>query len=124
MKSLITKFEQTGICEVSTQKVVQAWNDKFSISKYHDRFTLVKQGKGDNCAKVQISTEQANEIITTLNLLPIQSSTFRNAKTYRSTKNIISEIKRFEDIKTQKEQEIQVLDSVISEYENALTNKE
>ena len=123
MKKLITKFEETGICEVDTEKVSKAWTNKFSISQYHEKFTLVKQYRGENCAKVQIAENQANEIIEKLKLLPIQSGLFRHAKTYRTESNIISEMERIQKIQTEKQNELGVINSIINEFKSALAKK-
>jgi hypothetical protein len=125
MEKLITKFQQTGICEVDVNKVAKAWNDKFSISQYDDKYTLVRQARKNSpsAAKVQISKEQAKEIIKTAKLLPIDSGIFRSAKTYRSESNIISEIKRIEAIQSEKQAELQTINTIVREYKNALTHK-
>jgi hypothetical protein len=126
MEKLITKFQQTGICEVDVNKVSKAWNDKFSISQYDEKYTLVKQYRKNSpsAAKVQISKEQAEEIIKAAKLLPINSGIFRSAKTYRSESNIISEIKRIEQIQSEKQSELQTINTIVREYKTALTHKQ
>lgn len=123
MKKLIKKFEETGICEVDTERVSKAWTNKFSISQYNEQYTLVKQGRGENCAKVRIAEKQANEIIDKLKLLPIQSGVFRYAKTYRTESNIISEMERIQKIQTAKHLELGIINSLISELKSALSKK-
>lgn len=120
MKKLITNFQQTGNCVVDIKKVVKAWNNKFSISQFDDKYTLVKQSTKSTCAKVQISRKQAEEIISNLNLRLIKSSIFRSGKIYRSEQNIISEIERFEKLALEKSTELEMLKSVISEYKSSL----
>lgn len=123
MKKLITEFNQTGDCKIDVAKVVKAWNDKFSISQYHEEYRLIKQGRGQNCAKVTISKEQAEILIDKLKLLPIQSGMLRFGKTYRTESNIISEKNRIQKILDEKQNEIEVLRSVISEFNGALAKK-
>jgi hypothetical protein len=121
MKELIINFEQTGICEVATEKVIKKWTDKFSISQYHEEYTLVKQGRGTNYAKIRISQTQAEEIIVGLNLLPIKSGLLRNAKTFKTRDIIISEINRISKIQQEKQEELYSIISIINEYKQALT---
>ncbi len=120
MKELITKFEQTGICEVDVDKVVKVWTDKFSISQYRHKFTLVKNSKKDNCEKTEISAEQANQIISRLNLVPIQSCLFVNGKTYRTASNILSEIVRISKIQEEKQAELNAISRYLYDYRQAL----
>lgn len=126
MEKLITKFQQTGICEVDVNKVAKAWNNKFSISQYEEKYTLVKQHRKNSpsSAKVQISKIQAEEIIKAAKLLPIYSGIFRNARTYRSESNIISEIERISKIQSEKQAELQTINTIVREYKNALTHKQ
>ncbi len=98
MKELIRKYDESGICEVDTDKVAAAWNDRFSISQFHEKYRLVEQIElfKEDAHKVAISQEQALEIIAKVNLLPIYSSLFRHGTTWRSESNIISERDRIE----------------------------
>jgi len=123
MKKLITEFNETGACEIDIAKVVKAWTDKFSISKYHEEYRLIKQGRGQNASKITISKEQAVLLIDKLKLLPIQSGLLRFGKTYRTEKNIISEKNRIQKILDEKEDELQVIRSVIDEFNCALAKK-
>ena len=127
MEELIKTFNETGNCEVDTDKVANAWNDKFSISQWHDEYRLIEYIElfKEEAYKITISKEQAMEIIEKVKLLPIQSSFFRNGKTWRSESNIISEKNRIENLLKDKTdvQEIRVLRDVISEFNGALANK-
>jgi hypothetical protein len=124
MKKLITKFQTTGICEVDVNKVVDAWTHKFMISKYHEQYTLIRFGRGQNRAKVEISPKQAMEIIAGAKLLPIKDSLFVHATTYRSESNILSEIERFKEIEKEKISEVRVISSVLSQYKQAHTRND
>ena len=108
---------------MDTERDSKAWTNKFSISQYNEQYTLVKQGRGENCAKVRIAEKQANEIIDKLKLLPIQSGVFRYAKTYRTESNIISEMERIQKIQTAKHLELGIINSLISELKSALSKK-
>lgn len=123
MKKLITEFNQTGNCTIDVVKTVKAWTDKFSISQYHEEYRLIKQGRGQNYAKITISKEQAEILIDKLKLLPIQSRMLRHGKTYKTESNIISEKNRIQKIVDEKHKEIQVLHSVIFEFNGALANR-
>jgi hypothetical protein len=124
MKKLITEFNQTGNCIIDVAKVVKSWNDNFSISQYHEDYKLVKQFRGNSYAKVMISKEQAEILIDKLKLLPIQSGMLRFGKTYRTESNVISEMERIQEVLAEKQNEIQVLRSVISEFTDALDKKQ
>jgi hypothetical protein len=119
MKKFITHFVETGPCTVNVNKVVKAWDNKFSISRYHDKYTLVR-GKGERCAKITITSEQAKEIISKAKLLPIQDSFFRHGVTFRSKENIESELARLENIEQEKATELKVISGVVREYRTAL----
>lgn len=124
MKKFIINFQETGICEVNVSKLVKDWSNKFSISQFNDKYTLVKQGKGERHAKVEISEAQALEIIKEAKLLKIQSSLFKSGKTYKSKGNILSEISRLSSIIEEKSSEVTVLEEVLSEYVNAMNSVE
>lgn len=128
MKDFITKFKDTGPCEVDVQKIAEAWNDKMSISQWKDDFTfieVVELFKEETDTKVKITKEQALEIISKAKLLPIQSDIFKSGVTWRSETNISSEIKRFKKVLEEKvhPEEIKALKSIIACYEEALTHK-
>ena len=138
MEDLIVEFKQTGPCTVDVDKVVNAWTDEFSISQWEEEYRLIK-GNKEECAKVTITPEQAKEIISKAKLLPIKSSLFRSGVTHRSKSNIESEMKRIQgiyeqkrteylDIKNplemhEKQQELGIIKSVITEFENALKHQ-
>lgn len=124
---IIKTFNETGICEVHVDRVVDAWNDRFSISQYNDddEYKIIKQVElfKEDAWKVTISKEQAAEIIDKLKLLPIQSSFFTRSKTWRSENSIISEKNRIENILNEKLQEIKVIRDIIGEFNSALAKK-
>lgn len=122
MRKFITKFQDVGICEVNVFKVVKNWSNKFFISQWDDKYTLVKQGRGERHAKVHISKEQALEIIEKANLFPI-SGFFKSGKTYRSKHNILSEIDRLSKILDEKNIEIQNIKEIIQQYNFAISEE-
>lgn len=127
MEELIKDFKDTGNCIIDIDKVISAWNDKFCISQWHEEYRLIEYIElyKEDAYKVGISKEQAMEIIEKLKLLPIRSSLFRYATTWRSKNNIISEKIRIENLLKNKTdfQEIKVLRDVISEFNEALSNE-
>lgn len=130
MTEYIVKFQETGPCEVDVEKVAKIWNDRFCISRWHDNYRLVEYlvvGK-EECYKIEITQEQAQQIIKTVNLLPIQSSLFRFGITYRTESNIVTERDRLIAIVAEKsvegnEKELKVLMEVVEEYNVALSKK-
>lgn len=120
MKKLITNFQQIGVCEVDVDKVVKAWTDKFMISQYHDDYTLVKFSRGANKVQVKISKKQAEEIISKLNLCTIKSTMLVYGKTYRTKPYIVSEINRLLKLTEEKENELNILNGCIYEFQKAI----
>lgn len=127
MEELIKEFKETGNCIVDVDKVISSWNDKFCISQWHEEYRLIEYIElyKEDAHKVGISKEQALEIIEKLKLLPIRSSFFRSATTWRSKSNIVSEKNRIENLLKDKTdfQEIKVLRDVISEFSEALSKE-
>lgn len=121
MQELIKEFKETGPCVVDVEKVVSAWNDKFSISQYGDKYTLVEQVElfKEERYKVVIPEEQASEIIKKAGLLQIKSPVFSRASTYRSRSNIVSEIERLEKL-TVNDDFHHVIKDTIQSYKKAL----
>ena len=78
MQELIKEFKETGPCLVDVEKVVSAWNDKFFISQYQDKYTLIEQIElfKEERYKCVISEEQAVDIIKKASLLQIKSTFF------------------------------------------------
>jgi hypothetical protein len=124
MEELIKTYNETGNCEVDVDKVVNTWNDKFSISQWNKEYRLIEQIKllEEPAYKVGISEEQALEIIFKLKLLPIQNGFFSSGKTWRSKSNIISEKERIKKIITQSNDsnQIKILSDINSEFDRAL----
>jgi hypothetical protein len=77
IKSVITRYVEVGECEVDVEEVIRQWGDRWFISQWHDKYTLV-----GNEIKVVISKRQAKEIIVELDLMPFQSEVFKNGKTW------------------------------------------
>jgi hypothetical protein len=121
MQELIKEFKETGPCLVDVEKVVSAWNDKFFISQYQDKYTLIEEIElfKEEHYKCVISEEQAVDIIKKASLLQIKYTFFKQASTYRSRSNIISEIDRLEKILNEGKL-TQVLKDTIDSYKEAL----
>lgn len=124
MEELIKQYKETGPCEVHVDKVVSSWDDRFSISQWHEEYRLIEQLQllKEEAYGVTISKQQAEEIITKSKLLPVKSTMFRNAKTWRNRENIVREKDRIEGLLKDKEdpQEIRVLSEIVREFEEAL----
>ncbi len=122
MKNVIKNYVITGPCTLYVDKLVKLWNDKFSISQWHDEYRLVKsRGKGESL-KATISTEQALEIIKKLNLLPVHDTLFKNGKSWKTKLTISSDRNKLIELLELKYQEINVLNRALSECECALQN--
>ena len=120
---LISKFQDTGECEVYVDKVVKTWNEKtFAISQYQEEYTLIKYrlNSASTRLKCKISEAQAKEIIEKLHLAKIVNSMFRSASTYRSREHVISEIIRLAKIEAKKIEELSFLTRCKAEFQMAL----
>ncbi len=122
MSKYITEFNTTGISTVNVDKICKDWDDRFVIYVYNnEKYTFVVTGRGrrkkTNFCKTEISEKQAYQIIANLNLLYIQDSTFRSAGAYHALGYIKSEFERISLIKSTKERELSVIDSVLKNYE-------
>lgn len=67
----------TGECTVNVKEVVRRWGKTWIISQWQEKYTLCHRR-----LKVQISKQQAKEIIVELDLVPVQSEVFRSGKTW------------------------------------------
>lgn len=80
----IKVYASTGPCLLDIDQVVQRWNKNTFITRYGDKYTFVEtDADGNRLIKVEIYTEQANEIIERLNLQK-EPRPFFNAATWHS----------------------------------------
>lgn len=112
MKKILKKFTPDGTSIVNIDKAILAWNDTFIISQFRNDYSLMKSGRGGNYTRVKISKEQAIELIDKLKLKQIQSSTFKSGKTYITESLLVSELKRFFELKNKITLDIEKLNSV------------
>jgi len=118
-KYLLTE-NLTGINTINIEKVVQDWNNKFTILQYHDEYTFVIYGSKKKHTKTDISKQQALEVINELGLLRVRNGFLKNASSYKSKEFIKSEIERLQMLLNEKEAEIQVLSQSVLLYEDSL----
>jgi len=88
MDNIVTKYEHTGECEISVEEAVKVWDKSWSISQWHEEYTLCHQNRNaDNFTrtdlKVRISKAKAHELICKLNLVDERSPVFTNGRTWR-----------------------------------------
>lgn len=120
MKKFLIEFDETGVCKVDVGKVVKAWTDKFMLDVYGEKWRLVKYGRGQNYAKVQISEEQAQEIIQKAKLRRINSTTFSLAATYKKPEFIKKELDRLAPLLEEAKMRVYVLEKNRNALEHAL----
>lgn len=94
MKKLITEIIDNGICVVDIDKVIKTCDDRYLISKSLIGYELLRHESIGNYAKITISKEQAEILISKLNLLPIKSVMTKNVTSYRTESGILHERKR------------------------------
>ena len=86
---VVKEFNDTGICAVDVDMAVKKWNHLWSLSQWKDTFRLVKMLRKDSDIrdlKVEISNEQAEELIKRMSLVQIQSGVFNSGSTWRKNK--------------------------------------
>lgn len=86
MDSIVTEFNDTGICRIDTETAVKKWNKLWQISQYKEKFTLVKYKRKDSpitTLKVLISKEQAMILSDRLGLIRECSSVFNSGATWK-----------------------------------------
>ncbi|HYE68383.1 MAG TPA: hypothetical protein VEA58_07205 [Anaerovoracaceae bacterium] len=135
IEQIVTKFEETGECEVCVPLVVRLWDETFSISQWKDEYRLVHYNRdSENFTrtdlKVTISKRQAKEIIVELDLYPEQSTVFKHARTWRIVSSQAS-VARDDQSSTPADQQIKSLsDAVVywqektAKYQDQLRQKD
>lgn len=86
MNEITKTFNDTVICEIYIERVIEKWNHLWFISRWHEEYTLCKQLRINSKImqiKMQISEHQAKELIEKLHLSCNKSLCFNNAWTYR-----------------------------------------
>ena len=82
--SIITDFNEIGLCSIDVDKAVKGWTEKCSISRWHNKYKLIRiKYKKVVALKININEKQAKELINELDLVKIKSETFTNGSTYR-----------------------------------------
>lgn len=120
MRDFIKTHNQTGECEVFVDKIIEKWNNRFSISKWKDEYTFVISNRAKTHSKCKISIEQALEIIEKLDLFAIKSETFNSGTTYKNRETIENEITRLTKMYNYKKQEIKTIEDVLYILEKSL----
>lgn len=87
VSDVVVDYQQTGTCKVDVDLVCKLWNHTWGIYQWNDQYRLIKMlrlGTESNTLKVQITSEQANEIIDRLKL-DGEKGTFLSATTWRQS---------------------------------------
>lgn len=86
-KFIIGDFSLTGELTVNVDLVCKSWNHLWSIYQWGNSYRLVKYLRKDSelCAKINISENQAKEIINKLNLNQIPSI-FKSGSSWKQEK--------------------------------------
>lgn len=122
----IKTFNQIGECELNQKLIIKDWNDRFSICSWknekEEEYKLVINGKRKNSRllKVQISVQQAYELIMDLNLVEVPAGMPRSASSYHTESFVKSEIERFKQMFKEKKSELEFLSLTICRYEDSL----
>lgn len=126
MSKYVTEFNQQGKSLLNIDLVCKNWNKTFVIytwiNNIEEKYTFVINGKRKNTVLIQteISKEQANDIVSRLNLHHVKDSLFNSAGAYRSKEFIDSEIERIIKIKKEKEEELSFIINTLYQYERSI----
>lgn len=86
---IVLDFKPTGICIVDVAKVARRWSKDCFITQWKEEYRLCDirtvNGAPVTKTKVTISEQQAKELAAKLCLVSIQSTTFKNAYTWRKS---------------------------------------
>lgn len=81
MESIVTDFNDTGVCRIDTETVIKKWNNLWRIYQWREKFTLVKYKRKNSpitTLKVQISKEQAMRLADRLKMIKERSTVFNS----------------------------------------------
>ena len=119
MKKLIIELAEVGICRIDVNQAIKMWNDKFSIYKWHDEYTLRipfrKDWKG-----YSISEAQAQELIYKIGLISVKSTLLVSGTSFFTKNYIVLELDRLKGIAYNKEIELEVVNNHIFNLNNSL----
>ena len=85
MEDIVTEYNITGTCVVDVDRVVKKWNHLWTLSQWKETIRLVKMLRKDSsirALKVEISNEQATDLIKRLDLVNRPSGLFSSASTW------------------------------------------
>ena len=81
IKDILVEFNNTGDCKVDVDKLVDGFTNLFYIIQWYEQYTLIQSNvRGATTGRVQISEEQARQIINRLSLESTCSLLFNNSK--------------------------------------------
>ena len=86
IEEIITKFNDTGNCEIDIDLAVSKWNKLFKILQWDNSYRLVKYKQHNSSTtviKIGISVEDAKELIKRLDLKG-HNGGFASATTWES----------------------------------------
>lgn len=101
LNDIVTNFQSTGNCEVDVDLVCDKWNHTWCLNQWvnedENKFTLIKfkrLGTPNTRIKVQISIEQAQQIIDKLKL-DREDTMFRSGKTWRHSEDFFTKLREY-----------------------------
>ena len=101
LNNIITNFQTTGDCTVDVDLVCEMWNHNWFLAQWHDEsknqyrlIKMVRLGTPNTRIKVQISIEQAKEIIDRLKLDGVNGG-FGSATTWRQDEEYWAKLDEF-----------------------------
>lgn len=91
LNNCVTEFNDAGVCKIDTDIAVKYFNNKSFISRWNDKYTLVRIiYKSRRALKVTISEEDAKEIVSRLGLVENPSGLFSSASTFKREDCIVA----------------------------------
>ena len=104
--------------KVNTELLKKVWNDDYAVSQFENEYVIV-----DGVRKVEISTEQAFDIIRELKLLQVKTAMFNCASMYMTESRVSAALVRLQKTEFDGEKEREEIKRVIEAYNEALSTK-
>lgn len=121
MDKYVTGINENGEPIINVDAICDNWGDRFLINtwinSHGEKYTfIIMNSKGKITYKINISKEYANEIISRLSLIHIKETELSLSGNYHSKSFIEKEINRLNNLKSIRERELYLINSILKTY--------
>lgn len=121
MDKYVTGINENGESIINVDAICDNWGDRFLINtwinSHGEKYTfIIMNSKGKITYKINISKEYANEIISRLSLIHIKETELSLSGNYHSKSFIEKEINRLNNLKSIRERELYLINSILKTY--------